>query len=179
MTTSTDGQLNEVDLNAVGALIDKVKQRPEAAQTTWSAEVRWTGAYRSEATIRSFAPIPSDEPRGIGGSNLAPNPVEQILAALGNCLAIGYAMNASTAGIAIRDLRINLDGDLDLHTLLGLADGHAGFSAIRVAVHLDTDADQAAVAELHKKVAATSPVGQTLSKAIPVEINPALSGRGA
>jgi hypothetical protein len=40
-----------------------------------------------------------------------------------------------------------------------------------VAVHLDTDADDAAVAELHKKVAATSPVGQTLSKAIPVEIN--------
>ena len=40
-----------------------------------------------------------------------------------------------------------------------------------MAVHLDTDADDAAVAELHKKVAATSAVGQTLSKAIPVEIN--------
>ena len=56
---------------------------------------------------------------------------------------------------------------------LGLAAGHAGFSAIRVAVHLDTDADEAAVAELHRRVAATSPVGQTLSNAIPVEINPA------
>jgi len=67
----------------------------------------------------------------------------------------------------------DLDGDIDLHTFLGLADGHAGFSAIRVAVHLDTDADEAAVAELHRRVAATSPVGQTLSNAIPVEINPA------
>ena len=36
--------------------------------------------------------------------------------------------------------------------------------------HLDTDADEATVTELHRKVAATSPVGQTLSKAIPVEI---------
>ena len=43
-------------------------------------------------------------------------------------------------------------------------------SAIRVVVHLDTDADEATVAELHRKVAATSPVGQTLSKAIPIEI---------
>ena len=80
------------------------------------------------------------------------------------------------AGITIRDLRIDLDGDVDLHTFLGLdpeTDGHAGFSAIRVAVHLDTDGDEAAVAELHRKVAATSPVGQTLRKAIPVEINPA------
>jgi uncharacterized OsmC-like protein len=173
MTTTTDGQLNQVDLGAVGALVDKIKQRPSAGETTWSAEVRWTGAFRSEATIRKFAPTASDEPRGLGGSDSAPNPVEQVLAALGNCLAVGYAANASAAGISIRDLRINLDGDLDLHTFLGLADGHAGFSAIRVAVHLDTDADEAAVAELHRKVAATSPVGQTLSKAIPVEINPA------
>ena len=42
-----------------------------------------------------------------------------------------------------------------------------------MAVHLDTDADEAAVADLHAKVAATSPVGQTLSKAIPVQISPA------
>jgi uncharacterized OsmC-like protein len=173
MTTTADGQLNQVDLDTVGALVDAIKQRPEAAQTTWSAEVRWTGAFRSEAAVRGFAPVISDEPAALGGTDRAPNPVEQLLGALGNCLAVGYAANASVAGIAIRDLRIDLGGDIDLHTFLGLADGHAGFSAIRVAVHLDTDADDAAVAELHKKVAATSPVGQTLSQPIPVEINPA------
>ena len=176
MTTTTDGQLNAVDLNAVGALVEAIKQDPSAAQTTWSAEVRWTGAFRSEAAVRDFAPITSDEPSALGGTDRAPNPVEQLLGALGNCLAVGYAANASVAGITIRDLRIDLDGDVDLDAFLGLdpkTDGHAGFSAIRVAVHLDTDADEAAVAELHRKVAATSPVGQTLSKAIPVEINPA------
>ncbi len=169
-------QLNQVDLGAMGALVEKIRQRPSAAQTTWSAEVRWTGAYRSEAAVRKFAPIASDEPRGMGGTDSAPNPVEQLLAALGNCLAVGYAVNASAAGITIRALRIDVDGDLDLHAFLGLdpkTDGHAGFSGIRAAVHLDTDADEAAVAELHKKVAATSPVGQTLSRAVPVEVNPA------
>jgi uncharacterized OsmC-like protein len=176
MTTTTDGHLNQVDLNAVAALVDKIRQRPTAAQTTWSAEVRWTGAFRSEAAVRKFAPVASDEPRGMGGTDRAPNPVEQLLSALGNCLAVGYAVNASLAGIALRDLRIHLEGDLDLHAFLGLdpkTDGHAGFSAIRAAVHLDADADEAALAELHAKVAATSPVGQTLSRAIPVEISPA------
>jgi uncharacterized OsmC-like protein len=172
VATTTDGQLNQVDLDTVGALVNAIQQRPSAAETTWSAEVRWTGAFRSEAAVRSFAPITSDEPAALGGTDQAPNPVEQLLGALGNCLAVGYAANASAAGIEIRDLRITLDGDIDLHTFLGLADGHAGFSAIRVAVHLDTDADEATVAELHKKVAATSPVGQTLSKPIPVEITP-------
>jgi uncharacterized OsmC-like protein len=176
MTTAADGQLNQVDLSAVGALVGKIRQRPSAGFTTWSAKVRWTGAFRSEATVRRFAPIASDEPAGIGGTDSAPNPVEQLLAALGNCLAVGYAVNASVAGITIRDLRIDVDGDIDLHAFLGLdpkADGRAGFSAIRVAVHLDSDADAAAVAELHRKVAAASPVGQTLSTAVPVEISPA------
>ena len=173
MTTASAAHLNQVDLGAVGALVEKIRQRPSAAQTTWSAEVRWTGAFRSEAAVRKFAPIASDEPRGMGGTDSAPNPVEQLLAALGNCLAVGYAINASAAGITIRTLRIDVDGDLDVHALFGLADGHPGFSAIRVAVHLDSDADEDAVAELHAKVAATSPVGQTLSQAIPVEIGPA------
>src|SRR3984885_2356830 len=170
MTTTTDGQLNEVDLNAVGALVEAIRQDPSAAQTKWSAEVRWTGAFRSEATVRDFGPVASDEPQSLGGSDGAPNPVEQLLGSLGNCLAVGYAANASVAGITIRDLRIELEGDLDLHTFLGLADGHAGFSAIRAAVHLDTDA---AEADLHARVAATSPVGQTLSQAIPVQISAA------
>ncbi len=173
MTTATGDHLNQVDLGAVGALAEKIRQRPSAAQATFSAEVRWTGAFRSEAAIRKFAPIASDEPRGMGGTDSAPNPAEQLLAALGNCLAVGYAINASAAGITLRSLRIDVDGDLDLHPLLGLADGYPGFSAIRVAVHLDTDAGEDAVVELHAKVAATSPVGQTLSKAIPVEISPA------
>jgi uncharacterized OsmC-like protein len=172
MTTTTGDHLNQVDLSAVGALVEKIKERPSAGQTTWSAEVRWTGAFRSEAAVRDFAPIASDEPAGMGGTDSAPNPVEQLLGSLGNCLAVGYAANASVAGITIRDLRIDLEGDLDLHAFLGLTDGHAGFSAIRVAVHLDTDADEAAVAELHAKVAASSPVGQTLSRTIPVEISP-------
>ncbi|HUB22122.1 MAG TPA: OsmC family protein [Streptosporangiaceae bacterium] len=170
-----DAQLNEVDLGALGGLIEKIRQRPSAGQHTWSAEVRWTGAFRSEASVRGFAPVASDEPKGMGGTDSAPNPVEQLLAALGNCLAVGYAVNASLAGITIRNLRINVEGDLDLNAFLGpgpKTEGHAGFSAIRAAVHLDTDADEAAVAELHRKVAATSPVGQTLSKATPVGVKP-------
>ena len=93
-----------------------------------------------------------------------------MLSALGNCLAVGYAANASAAGITIRDLTIAVDGDIDLRSFLGLTPGHAGFSAIRVSVAIDTDADADAVAELHRKVAASSPVGHTLQAAVPVQI---------
>ena len=114
--------------------------------------------------------MPSDEPAALGGGDTAPNPVEQLLAALGNCLAVGYAANASVAGIAIRDLRIELTGDLDLRAFLGLREGHAGFDDIRVAVHLDADASEDQLRELHDKVVGTSPVGHTLGRAVPVTI---------
>src|SRR4051812_41578370 len=94
--------LNDVDLVAVAGLVDKIQAEPAAANTTWTAQVTWKGALRSEAKVRGFDPVPSDEPAGLGGTDTAPNPVEQLLGALGNCLAVGYAANASVAGIELR-----------------------------------------------------------------------------
>lgn len=170
MSISTPATLNNVDLGAVTGLVSAIQGQPDAAATTWTAEVRWNSGFQSDARIRAFAPLASDEPRALGGTDTAPNPVEQLLGALGNCLAVGYAANASVAGIAIRDLRIELTGDVDLHTFLGLREGHAGFDDIRVAVHLDADASEDQLHALHDKVVGSSPVGHTISRAIPVSI---------
>ena len=171
MSVNSSTRLNDVDLGSVTSLVGAIQDRPEVANTTWAAEVRWTGGFRSEAQVREFAPVPSDEPAALGGTDRAPNPVEQLLGSLGNCLAVGYAANASVAGITLRDLRIELSGDVDLHTFLGLRDGHAGFDGIRVSVHLDSDAPEDALEALHARVIGTSPVGHTLSRAIPLEFD--------
>lgn len=170
MTTTSDTRLNDVDLDAVGALVQAVQQDPAHGRTTWAAHVSWQGAFRSESRVRDFEPAASDEPVGLGGSDSAPNPVEQLLGALGNCLAVGYAANATVAGIAIDDLRIDLKGDLDLQVFLGLAEGHAGFDSITATVHLASDAPRDQIDALHAKVLASSPVGHTLGNAVPVEI---------
>ncbi len=169
MSVHSSTRLNDVNLDAVAGLVAEIQERPEVAEMTWSAQVQWTGGFRSEAEIREFEPLASDEPAGLGGTDQAPNPVELLLASLGNCLAVGYAANASVAGIELRDLRIDLSGDVDLHAFLGLRDGHAGFDRIRVAVHVDSDAPAEAVAALHTKVIGSSPVGHTLSRAIPLD----------
>jgi uncharacterized OsmC-like protein len=163
--------INNVDLESVGALVGAIQHDPARAATTWSASVNWTGGFRSEARIRDFAPVPSDEPAGLGGTDTAPNPVEQLLAALGNCLAVGYAANASVAGIQLKALNVELSGDLDLHTFLGLDDGHAGFGSIAAKVSIESDATPEAIAALHRKVTGTSPVGHTLSRSIPLTVD--------
>lgn len=171
MTISTTTLLNDVDLDAVAALARSVREDQTAASTTWRADVTWRGAFRSTASIRGFAELESDEPPTLGGTDSAPNPVEQLLAALGHCLAVGYAANASARGIEITDLRVCVSGDLDLHSFLGLRPGHAGFSNITATVHLDADAPFEQLAELHEAVVATSPVGHTLHSAIPTTIS--------
>ena len=170
MSTAEKTQLNDVDIASVASLAGKIQEEPEVANTKWNAQVIWKGGFRSEATIRDFAPLASDEPLALGGSNTGPNPVEQVLAALGNCLSVGYAANATIAGIEIKDLSIDIDGDIDLHTFLGLSDGNAGYSGISVKVNIDSDASEADLIALHKKVINTSPVGHTLSQAVPVKI---------
>lgn len=164
--------LNNVNIEAVAGLIGAVNDDPSKSATRWRATVTWRGGFQSEAKIRSFAPIPSDEPAALGGTDSAPNPVEQLLAAFGNCLAVGYAANATAQGIEVRELSVDVLGNLDLHTFLGLRPGgHAGFQDISVRVNLDADATPDQINQLLEHVLNTSPVGHTLRAAIPVEVN--------
>ncbi len=94
--------------------------------------------------------------------------MEQVLGALGNCLAVGYAANAAAAaGVEIGDLKIELSGDLDL------IPGHAGYGGLSVKVHLDSDATEEQLAALHDKVVNISPGDHTLSNPVPLNIKPA------
>ena len=170
MEQTVTTHLNDVDIGKVVSLAKKISEEPHVADTTWCAEVNWDGGLRSSAKVREFTPSKSDEPEQLGGSNTGPNPVEQILGALGSCLAVGYAANATAAGITIKDMKIEVEGKLDLHTFLGLKDGNAGFSDIKVRVKLDSDADPDALQALHDRVTGTSPVGHTLGRAIPLDI---------
>lgn len=168
--TTTIGSLNSVNIAAVGNLVTAIQEEPAAADTIWKSTVDWKGGFQSESRSRDFDPVPSDEPLALGGEDTAPNPVEQVLGAFGNCLAVGYAANATVAGIELKSLRIELEGDLDLHAFLGLREGHAGFESIKATVSIESDAPAEAIENLHDKVISTSPVGHTLKQAIPLSV---------
>lgn len=170
MTLTSSTRLNDVDLGRITDLAQAIQGDPAKARTTWAAHVIWDGGFASKSRVRGFAPTSSDEPAALGGGDTAPNPVEQLLGALGNCLAVGYAANASAAGIELRDLQIELQGDVDLHVFLGLSEGHAGFSSISASVRIDSSAGREEIDHLHARVLDSSPVGHTLKQAVPVNI---------
>lgn len=162
MTTET--LPNGVNAPAVVAFAQRLQAAAPAEATPFHAQVAWRGGFRNEISVRDLPLTYADEPATLGGTDTAANPVEQVLGALGSCLAIGYTAGATARGITIEDLRIDLTGSIDLPVFFGLKDGHAGYEDIDVKVHLRTDASPEDVAALHADVVRTSPVGNTLQR---------------
>ncbi len=162
MTTET--LPNGVNTSAVLAFAQQLQAAAPVEGTPFRAEVHWRGGFRNEIHVRDLPPTFADEPEILGGTNTASNPVEQILGALGSCLAIGYTAGAVARGITIDDLRIELVGNIDLPVFFGLKDGHAGYEHVDAKVYLTSDASQADVDALHDHVFRTSPVGNTLER---------------
>jgi len=155
---------------AVAASVDGFAQLALAGTTTCEATVTWSGGLRSHAHVRHMDPIVSDGPQALGGHDTAPNPVELLLAALGNCLAAGYVAHATAAGITVRSLEVVVSGRLDPSVVLGLRRGHAGFDSISAVATVDCDAEAAELQRLHDDVLASSPVGHTLLSSVPVTV---------
>jgi uncharacterized OsmC-like protein len=167
--------VNGLDTGKLLEVVETVKQNWEAGRTVWKASTTWKGGFKVETCSREFT-LTADEPEMLCGTNTAANPVEMILQAYGACLSIGYAMNAAVRGIKLDDIRIDLEGEIDLPGFLGLEppeklhmDKLPGFKTITAKVKIKSDADEKTLQELHKHVVSTSPVGLTLSRPVDVK----------
>ena len=81
-----------------------------------------------------------------GGSNNGPNPGVYGRAALGSCLAIGYAMWAARLEIVVRSLTVEVKARYDVRGELGVDDSvRPGYEDIVCVVTVDTDASDAEV----------------------------------
>ncbi len=167
--TPSNQNLNDVDVTTLHALIEKYQSDPQAGRSAWTARVQWLGGFRAEAQVRDLPPTRADEPTWLAGTDTGPNAVEHLLGAFGQCLAVGYAANATARGIEIESLEINLRGEIDLPVFLGLTQGKAGYDRIIAEVHLRAKATETQLQELHQHVLATSPVGSTLANPVHIE----------
>lgn len=163
--------LNGLDLGEVQEAVQTIQTQPEAAQSLnrWTARVRWLGGFKNKAFVRNHSFV-VDEPSSLVGEDEAPNAVEYVLSALGACLATGFVLNATKRGVAIQNMEIALDGELDnILTFLGLSrDGHPGYRTMTAKLFVQAAADQETLQQLWKETVATSPVGNTLARNVTI-----------
>jgi uncharacterized OsmC-like protein len=158
-----------LDLGAFEGTRRAVAADPAIGTGTFTTVTRWEDAARARTTARSFT-IETDEPSPLGGTDRAVDPMELLLASLGTCLTIGWVTQAARRGVDFRDLTIEVSGDYDLRGYLGLHDSvRPGFSSVRYAVTVDTDAPPAVLEEILVAAERTSPMFDNVAHGAPVE----------
>ena len=129
---------------------------------TYKAQSKWIEGTKLETEIREFK-VGIDEPVELRGTNTAPNPVELLLAALGGCVILTYRGYARQFKIDIKDLIINLEGDM---VAGGWVDEtgreRRGFKEIRYEIKIITETPEEEVRKLHKLVEEKCPVSDML-----------------
>jgi len=98
-----------------------------------------------------------------GGSGLQVCSGDMLLEALAACAGVTLRAVATALDIAVRDGRIEVEGDLDVRGTLGVSkDAPVGFRAIRLRFLIDTDATPEQLATLLKLTERYCVVLQTL-----------------
>jgi uncharacterized OsmC-like protein len=162
-------EINGVDIDALKAGQEQVQTDPSKAQLVFRATTVWAGGARSVSRIRDFT-LEGDEGISLFGSNQAPNPVEQVLAALAGCLTVGISYMAAQKGIRIHSIAIETEGDLDIRGFFGVEGVLPGYQRIRICIHIQCEAGRKETQDLLDLVVKTSPVTDIISRGVPVAI---------
>jgi uncharacterized OsmC-like protein len=172
--------LNGVRIEKLTSVIQELKGSPEKAAplNKWATRVKWLGGFRNEVYAEGNV-IRSDEPDRIAGTGTGLNPAQLLLAAVGTCLSVGLAANATAKGIKIDDLEIEAEGEIDnILTFLGLSEeGHPGYKDVRLKVYLKSDSPSKVLKELIEYSVKTSPFCNTIVR--PVNLTTELHTAGS
>lgn len=177
MTTAT--VLNGLAVQGINDMVEMVRAQPQVARATFFATTTWKSGFHNEATVKAFSlggarnedsrprpfAIAGDHPQELLGTDKGPTSVELLLAALGHCLASGWATYGAHIGIPIESLRIEVEGDIDLQGMLALPEPGAvspGYQAIRATYHVKSSANKEQLEQLAKMSEDLSPTRHSL-----------------
>lgn len=175
---------NGLDLEQMMQTVEAIKTKPEIAQFRFRARNRWINGGENRSTIRDFYgacaedqsrdcsfEFTNGEPPVLLGNNEGANPVEFLLHALAGCVTTTTVLHAAARGITIKSLSTELEGDIDLHGLLGLDESVApGYREIRINMHIEADCSDDELADLLQFAQGHSPVCNTVCRPVPVVI---------
>ncbi|OEF97412.1 OsmC family protein [Desulfuribacillus alkaliarsenatis] len=142
-------------------------KKPQEATTVYTAECEWKGNLLIEAKMGEFIQK-IDEPEYMCGTNLGPSPLDIQMAALGSCQEIMYVAFAAVMGIQLDEVKVKVDGEIDLRGMFGMDGVSAGFQKIHYVTTIKSPESKEKLDQLVKAVEANCPVMDSLKR--PVEV---------
>ena len=151
-------------------LKDRYREQPDAAVITLRAEGRiGDGVTCSLQTGKAM--VEAGLHPATGGSGAHACSGDMLLEALVACAGVTLNAVATALGLAVRDVRIRAEGDLDFRGTLGVArEVPVGFRDIRLSFEIDGDLTEEQRATLMKLTERYCVVYQTLRSAPPINV---------
>jgi uncharacterized OsmC-like protein len=177
------GVNNGVNVEALLAAREALRNAPEAAKFTWRASCKWQNGTHAQSKVQGFHGLgeeqrhksefsfETDHPEVFASEDQGATPVELVLVGLASCLTAGVAAVAQNRGIQLRSVEAKLEGKMNLYGILGIDENvRNGYDDIKVTFKIDADASkkdiEALVAQSQKRSAVydviTNPVNVTV-----------------
>lgn len=161
---SENTRINGVEVGALLKFKDICAQHPEKADRNPALVAHWEGGSRSRIEFKGMTVH-------LGGDGEF-NPMQMFLAALAACDVDLIAMHASFLGLKIELLSVEATGHFNVRSYLGL-DGApgSGYDGISYTVRISAPgATLEQIAYLRERCERSSPVGDSMSRAIPLKL---------
>ena len=177
---------NGVNVGALLAAREALKDAPGATKFTWRASCKWQNGTHAKSSVQGFFGLgqeqkhktefsfETDHPEIFASEDLGATPVELVLVGLASCLTAGVAAVSQNRGVQLRSVEARLEGSMDIQGMPGMdRDVRNGYDDIKVTFHIDADASkkdiEAIVAQSQKRSAVydivTNPTNVTVEVA--------------
>ncbi len=157
--------LNEgINVDEILQFKEMAKEDPARADRSPTLVAHWVGGDRSRVEFKDIV-------THIGGDKEL-SPMHMVLASLAACDVDLVAMHASILGLRIESLSVEATGQFNVRAYLDLEDvPGSGYDAItyKVRIHVP-GATPEQIAYLRERCEKSSPVGDSLSRAIPLNL---------
>lgn len=164
MTQSPKNPLGEI----VAKRIEHLRERPQVAIYKPKITSRHVRNLYTESEVRGHI-VKSDYPEPAGGENLAPNPIELLLAAMASCIEAAFYEFAEYHGLTIHSVTVDIKGKLDLRGLFMVDETvDAGFQDLAYTLRIVTPDPPEKVQNLAEKVVSHCPVVDSLRRPIDI-----------
>ena len=131
-------------------------------------EAKKVDGFKIELKARDHVVL-IDQPKGMGGTDSGPTPLEYQLFALAGCIGAIAQIMANQKRINLKGFEIKVEGDLDTDVLMGKGNGsRAGFQEMKIIVKFDADMTEEEKKAFLEEIDARCPISNNIQETTPI-----------
>ncbi|MFZ0328702.1 MAG: OsmC family protein [Nitrososphaeraceae archaeon] len=177
MNGKKNDRFNGVNTQILNTVYNSMRNQPEMAKVTFSVKSEWNGGFSVTSSSKAFRiggqnidrntqyRMQYDFPDQLSGEGRGPTVCEGCMGSLAACLTQTIVAHATSRGIQIDSISIDVEGDVDLRGFTGISNEvRPGAQQFRVNVNIKSDtASVEQINELRELGKRFSPAFDTLT----------------